>query len=26
VGSKEEVNFIIFLKNKEGLSHVEAKV
>ena len=26
VGSKEEVNFIIFLKNKEGLSHVEAEV
>jgi hypothetical protein len=26
VGSKGEVNFIIFLKNKEGLSHVEAEV
>jgi hypothetical protein len=26
VGSKEKVNFINFLKNKEGLSHVEAEV
>jgi formate dehydrogenase maturation protein FdhE len=26
VGSKEEVHFIIFSKNKEGLSHVEAEV
>jgi hypothetical protein len=26
VGSKEKVNFIIFSKDKEGLSHVEAEV
>ncbi len=26
VGSKEEIHFIIFLKDKEGLSHVEAEV